>query len=88
MKTATTTTTFAPVKSVKGALKDIRVNDIFTEVGNIESGKVDWWIYLDSDYICVGMECSTIHERTLAECLWLLNNDVVHISEFNKLKNL
>jgi len=75
---------FKQVKSVKGALKDIRVDEIFFEVGNIEEGKRDWWIYLSADYICVSMECHTIHERTLAECLRLLNNDVVHISQFKK----
>ena len=70
---------FKKVTTVAQANKDERVGDMFSELGNIESGKLDWWINLKEDYICRSMGCGTIHEQTVKECLWLLNNDVVKI---------
>lgn len=68
---------FKKVKSFAEAKKDIRVEDAFSEMGNIEDGKLDYWINLKAGYICTSMGCGTIHEMTIKECLWLLNNDVV-----------
>jgi hypothetical protein len=70
---------FKKVKSFAEARKDIRVEDAFSEMGNIEDGKPDYWINLKEGYICDSMGCGTIHERTIKECLWLLNNDVVEV---------
>jgi hypothetical protein len=71
---------FKKVKSFAEAKKDIRVSDAFSEMGNIEDGKPDYWINLKEGYICESMECGTIHEATIKECLWLLNNDVVKVN--------
>jgi hypothetical protein len=71
---------FKKVKSFAEAKKDIRVEDAFSEMGNIEDGKLDYWINLKEGYICQSMGCGTIHEATIKECLWLLNNDVVKVN--------
>lgn len=75
-------TKFKKVRSVAEAKADPRVLDMFAEYGNMESGKYDWWIDLHPDYVCVKMEIATIHEQTVAECLDLLNNDVMHIDDY------
>jgi hypothetical protein len=77
---------FKKVTTSKQAKLDPRVEDIFAEYGNIESGKYDWWINLKEGFICRTMECGTIHERTIKECLHLLNTDVITEEEFNKEK--
>ena len=68
---------FKKVRTFSEAGKDPRVDSAFSEIGNFESNKTDYWINLKDDYICKSMDCSIIHERTIKECLWLLNNDVI-----------
>lgn len=73
---------FKKVYTVKQANSDPRVNEMSAEFGNIEPNKTDWWIYLTKDYVCESMNCHTIHERSVKDCLELLNNDVIHVDEF------
>lgn len=80
-------TKFKKVTTVAQAKADPRVSDMYAEFGNIDEGKFDWWIELNENYICKGMECGIIHERTAKECIHLLNTDVVHIDEYNKKFN-
>jgi hypothetical protein len=70
---------FKKVKTFAEANKDPRVEDAFAEMGNIEDGKLDYWINLKEGYICKSMGCGTIHEQTKGACLDLLNNDVVEV---------
>lgn len=70
-------TNFKKVTTSKQAKTDSRVDDIFTEYGNLEYGKQDWFIYLKEGWVCRSMRCATIHAKTLKECLHLLNTDVI-----------
>mgnify|MGYP003331330458 CR=1 FL=1 len=72
------------IKTSKQAKKDPRVEDCFSEFGNISFGKNDWWINLKEGWICRSMGCGTIHEQTLKECLHLLNTDVITELQYNK----
>jgi hypothetical protein len=62
---------FKIVRTYADVLKDPRVDYICKEDDN------SWWIDLRADFICRNMECSIIHEPTLKECFFYLNNDVV-----------
>lgn len=73
---------FKKVYTVAQARKDPRVDDMYSEFGNMDGNKYDWWIHLKGDYICDYMGCHTIHEQTVNSCLDLLNNDVVTAEEY------
>jgi hypothetical protein len=75
---------FKKVTTSKMAKLDPRVDDVFAEYGNIESGKYDWWINLKEGWICRTMGCGTIHEQTLKSCLQLLNTEVITEEQYNK----
>ena len=70
-------TKFKKVYTLAQIKADPRVEDAFSEMGNIEDGKLDYWINLKEGYICESMGCGTIHEQTIKEAAWLLNNDVI-----------
>ena len=72
---------FKKVYTMAQAKQDPRVSDMFAEHGNIDSDKYDYWINLKEGYVCRATECGSIHEQTVKECLWYLNNDVVEGTE-------
>ena len=51
---------------------DPRVDWVSDERGSDEG----IWIYLINDYFNTFLECGTIHEKTVAECLEQMNRDV------------
>ena len=75
---------FKKVFTSKQAKLDLRVEDVFSEYGNLEDGKSDWWINLKDGWICRTMGCATIHQQTLSECLHLLNTEVITKEQYNK----
>jgi len=72
------------VYTLKEAKAHPIIDDIFFEVGNMEYGKKDWWIYLKEGYICSGMECGTIHEQNLGDVLRRFNNEAMTVAEYDK----
>jgi len=68
---------FKKVYTLAQIKADPRVEDAFSERGNIEDGKLDYWVNLKEGYICRSMGCATIHEQTIGACADLLNNDVI-----------
>lgn len=74
-------TKFKKVFTLAQIKKDPRVADAFYEIGNIDPNKKDYWINLHDNYICRSMGCGTIHEQTIKEAAWLLNNDVIEGKE-------
>ena len=50
------------------ALAHHAVSDVFSEFGNLDPEKHDWWIYLKAGW-CNAPETHTIHEQTLEECI-------------------
>jgi len=68
---------FKKVYTLAQIKADPRVEDAFSERGNIEDGKLDYWVNLKEGYICQSMGCGTIHEQTVRACADLLNHDVV-----------
>ena len=77
-------TGFKRVTSFDGALNDPRVDDINVD---FSEGEKSYWIYLKSGYVCVSMECHTIHESSVKRCLDMLNTDVISVDEFRKQYN-
>jgi len=69
------------IKTSAKAKQDPRVFDIFMENDYCFGKPTSWWIYLREGYICESMGCATIHEATLKEALWLLNNDVIKVND-------
>lgn len=72
---------FKKVYTLAQIKADPRVEDAFSEMGNMEWGKLDYWVNLKEGYICRSMGCGTIHEQTIRACADLLNNDVVEGKE-------
>jgi hypothetical protein len=72
---------FKKVHTLAQIEADPRVRVAYSEVGNIEDGKKDYWIHLNEGYICQSMQCGTIHEQTIKTCADYLNNDVIEISK-------
>lgn len=46
---------------------DPRVEEVFSEDGNIDPDREDWWVHLKSGF-CSDPELHSIHEQTLEEC--------------------
>ena len=72
---------FKKVYTLAHIKADPRVADAFSEMGNMEDGKLDYWVNLKEGYICQSMGCGVIHEQTISCCADLLNNDVVEGKE-------
>lgn len=75
---------FKKVTSFNGALNDHRVDSISCDYS---TGEKSYWIFLKGGYVCVSMECHTIRESTIRQCLDMLNNDVISVDEFRKQHN-
>jgi hypothetical protein len=75
---------FRKVYTVKQAKEDVRVEEMFAELGNMKDGRRDWWIHLSNDYVSTYMGGRVIHEQTVSDCLRHLNTYVVHVNDFNK----
>lgn len=53
----------------KGMQKLIeKYGDVIASIDREYNDGLDYWIYLKEGYICVDMECGTIHEYTLKDC--------------------
>ena len=60
------------LKTMADIQNDPRVDWVSDERGSDEG----IWVYLINDYFNTFLECGTIHEETVAECLEQMNRDV------------
>lgn len=60
-------------KTLAKIKNDKRVVDVYSEDGNLDEDKIDWWVHLAAGY-CNGEDPGrhSIHEQTLTECLRVL----------------
>lgn len=56
------------MKTIDKIKADPRVREVFAEEGNLESDKLDWWVYLKTGWQS-DPETHVIHEQTLTACL-------------------
>mgnify|MGYP003646062819 FL=1 len=76
---------FKKVYTLAQALADPRVEDCWSEFGNIDSDKKDWWMFLNEGYISEYMQGRSLHSQTLKQVLWDLNDgDVMSVETYEK----
>lgn len=68
---------FKKVRTLADIKNDPRVVSIHREEDFMFSGKFSWWCYLKTGWQdAMNPTCHTIHERTLKEVCWLVNESI------------